>query len=276
MTEIVQGRASRAGRIRFAVFVISSGLLALMVAVMVLPNTTLKVVTDWGGPHMVHDVMFTLFALMVLVGLAVQIGAPRQRVAGMTLVVAFPLGVAVAGAATGFFFPPLVVMLALGVIATVAHPAARDLVRPQARPCVLTLGLGLVWLVAAVPYAADNLMLQAGAPAADVHAEFGHWVAAAVIALLVPILAAVGALRGRGWRVPAWFAAITALLLGVASLGFPGHASSLGVGWGAAAIVWGIALAAVSLFAPIRPRAVAGDARHDRTGATKTSTEVDA
>lgn len=276
MTEIVESRAGRAGRIRFAVFVISSGLLALMVAVMVLPNTALKVVTDWGGPHMVHDVMFTLFVAMVLVGLAAQVGAPRQRVAAMTLVVAFPLGAVVAGAATGFFFPPLLVMLALGVIATVAHPAARDLVRPMARPCVLTLGLALVWLVPAVFYAADNLMLQAGAPAADAHAEFGHWVAAAVLALSVPVLAAVGGLRGLGWRVPAWFAAVTAVLLGGTSLGFPGHPSSLGVGWGAAAIVWGIAFAAVSLFTPIRPRSVAGDTRRDRTSATKTSAEVDA
>lgn len=276
MTEIVESKAGRSGRIRFAVFVISSGLLALMVAVMVLPNTAQEVVTDWGGPHMVHDVMFTLFALMVLVGLAVQVGAPRQRVAAMPLVVAFPLGVAVAGAATGFFFPPLVVMLALGVIATVAHPAARDLVRPQARLSGLTLGLALVWLVPAVPYAADNLVLQAGAPAVDPHAEFGHWVGAAVIALLVPILAAVGGLRGRGWRVPAWFAAVTAVLLGGTSLAFPGHASSLGIGWGAAALVWGIALAAVSLFTPIRARSIAGDTRRARAGATGTSAEVDA
>lgn len=276
MVEIVESGAGKAGRIRCAVFVISSGLLALMVAAMLLPNTALELVTDWGGAHMVHDVMFTLFALMVLVGLATQVGAPRQRVAAMTLVVAFPLGVVIAGAATGFFFPPLVVMLALGVIATVAHPAARDLVRPQARPCVLTLGLALVWLVPAVRYAADNLMLQAGAPAADEHAEFGHWVGAAVIALLVPVLAAIGSLRGRGWRVPAWFAAVTAVLLGGISLGFPGHASSLGVGWGAAAIAWGIALAAVSLFAPTRPRSVAADTRRDRIGTTETSTEVDA
>lgn len=276
MIETVESGAGRAGRIRFIVFLASSGLLALMVAVMLLPNTALELVTDWGGPHMVHDVMFTLFALMVLAGLAAQIGAPRQRVAAMTLVVAFPLGVVLAGAPTGFFFPPLAVMLALGVIATVAHPGARDLVRPQARPCRLTLGLVLVWLVPAVRYAADNLLLQAGAPAADEHAEVGHWVGAAVIALLVPILAAVGGLRGRGWRVPAWFAAVTAVLLGVTSLAFPGHASSLGVGWGAAAGVWGIALAAVSLFAPIRPRSVAADTGRDPAGGRERITEVDA
>lgn len=275
MTEIVESGAGRAGRIRVAVFVISSGLLALMVAVMVLPNTALKVVTDWGGPHMVHDVMFTLFAAMVLVGLAAQVGAPRQRVAAMTLVVAFPLGAVVAGVATGFFFPPLVVMLALGLIATLAHPAARNLVRPQARPSGLTFGLAVVWLVPALVYVADNLVLQMDAAGGE-HAEFGHWVAAAVIALSVPVLAAVGGLRGLGWRVPAWFAAVTAVLLGGTSLGFPGHPSSLGVGWGAAAIVWGIALAAVSLFTPLRPRSITADTRRDRTGATQTSTEVDA
>lgn len=275
MTETVEAGSGRAGRIRFLVFVVSSGLLTLMVAVMLLPNTALELVTAWGGPHMVHDVMFTLFAAMALVGLAAQVGAPRQRVAAMTLVMAFPLGVVVAGAATGFFFPPLAVMLALAAIATVAHPAARDLVRPQARPCVLTLGLALVWLVPAVRYAADNLLLQAGAPVADEHAEFGHWVGAAVIALLVPTLAAVGGLRGRGWRVPAWFAAVAALLLGGVSLAFPGHASSLGVGWGAAAIVWGLALAAVSLFAPIRARAVAADTGRDGAGGADRVTEVE-
>lgn len=275
MTETVEAGSGRAGRIRFIVFAVSSGLLALMVVVMLLPNTAVELVTDWGGPHMVHDVMFTLFALMMLVGLAAQVGAPRHRVTAMTLVVAFPLGVVVAGAATGFFFPPLVVMLALGVIATVAHPAARDLVRPQARPSGLICGLAVVWLVPALVYAADNLALQVEAAGGE-HAELGHWVGAAVIALLVPILAAVGGLRGRGWRVPAWFAAVVAVLLGGTSLGFPGYASSLGVGWGAAAIVWGIALAAVSLFAPIRPRSIAAGTGRARVGGTEKITEVDA
>lgn len=253
MTDAVEAGAGKVGRARAATFVVSSTLLAAMIAVMLLPNTAFQLVADWGGPHTVHDLMFALFAAMVLVGLAVQIAAPRRRVAAMTLVLGFPVGVAVAGAAVGFVFPPLLVMLALAVIAAATHPAARDLLRPLARPSRLTLGLAAVWLAPAVVYAADNLVLQAGAPAGDEHAEFGHWVAAAVIALLVAALAAVGGLRARGWRVPAWAAAAAAVLLGAVSVGFPSHASSFGVGWGAAAIAWGVALAAVSVNAPERP-----------------------
>lgn len=257
-------------------FLASSVLFALMVAVMLVPNAAGELLTDWGGPHVVHDLMFTLFAAMVLVGLAAQVGAPRQRVAAMTLVVGFPLLLTLAGAATGFVFPPLLIMLALAVLATLTHPTARELLRPQARPHVPTLVMALVWLVPAVVYAADHLALQHAAPVGDEHAEVGHWVGAAVIVVLVPLLTAVGGLRGHGWRVPGWFAAGVAVLLGAFSIGFPTHASSFGVGWGVAAIVWGLGLAVASLGGVGAPGPGGASAAADRAGGPGMQKEVEA
>ncbi len=265
MSQAVARRSSRAERVRFVVFVVTGGLFALMVAVMLLPNTAAELVSDWGGPHAVHDLMFTLFAVMVLAGLAAQIGAPRRRVAAMSLVIGFPLGLGVAGAATGFVFPPLMVMLALAAVATITHPASGELVRPRARPHAATLALAAAWLVPAVLYAADHLALQAGAVAGDEHAEVGHWVGAAVIVLLVPAFATVAGLRSRGWAVPAGVTAVVAVVLGSGSIGFPSHVSSFGVGWGVAAIVWGLALAATSLYSARQPSGAAGRGSGDTT-----------
>lgn len=263
--------SARAGRLRFGVFVVASGLFAAMAAMLLLPNAAREVVTDWGGAHVVHDVMFTLFAAMVLVGLAAQIGAPRERVGAMWLVLGFPLVLTVAGLGVGFVFPPLLVMLALGAVATLTHPAARELLRPRTAPDPWTLALVVVWLVPAVAYAAGQLALQRAAPAGDEHAELGHWVGAAVIVLLVAGFAAIGGLRVPGWRVTASFAAAAALVIGAISLAFPGHASSLGTGWGAAALVWALALAALSL----RGASSAQERGSDRRAGPRPRTEAE-
>jgi hypothetical protein len=166
----------------------------------------------------------------------------------MLTTLAFPLGFVLIGMpATGFVFPPPIAMLVLAAVATVSHPASGDLLRPVASRDPVTLGLAAVWAVPGIVYALGQFSIQRGAPAADEHAEFGHWVGIGVLALLTWLLAAVAGLRVAGWQVVAGAAAASALLLGAGSVAFPDLPSSFGVGWGAAAIVWGLALGAVSL-----------------------------
>lgn len=51
------------------------------------------------------------------------------------------------------------------------------------------------------------------------------------------------AAKSRGWQVPAWSAAMSAMWLGTLSIAYPRHLGSLGGTGGVAAIVWGVALA---------------------------------
>lgn len=251
-----------AGKVRWGLFIASGGLLALMSLVLLLPNAAQEVFTGWGDRHFIHDIAFTLFAVVLVGGLAAQIGGPRRRVGAMLVSLAFPLlFVGVGMPATGFFFEPLIIMLALAAIATVSHPASRDLLRPVREPSPVTLGLAVVWLVPAVVYAADHFSIQRGAPAADEHAELGHWVGLGVIVLIVALLTALAARRPGGWGVAAGVSSVSAVLLGTASIAYPDLPSSFGAGWGAAAVVWGLALAAVSVAGARSQEPVAQTAR---------------
>lgn len=262
----------RVGRLRWAVFGISSGVLAVMTAVLMLPNLVPPIVTAWGGPHFIHDVAFTTLAAMMLTGLAAQLGAPTRRVAAMLATLVFPaVFVLVVAPTTGFVFPPLIVMLALAAIATASHPASRDLLRPTRRPDRVTLALAGLWAVPGVVYAVEQLGLQRDAAAADPHAQFGHWAAMGVFALAVALLAVTAARRPAGWQVAAGLAAVAAALVGAASVGFPTLPSSLGVGWGLAAIAWAIALGAAST---VGSRSSAVTASRDGEGGMRTRVET--
>jgi hypothetical protein len=237
-----------AGRLRLGVFVGSSVLLAGMTLLLLLPNVAPPLVADWGGPHFIHDLAFTLFAVMLLGGLLAQVGATRHRVGAMLVTLAFPAGFVVIGMpATGFVFEPPIIMLVLAGIATASHPASRDLLRPTADRDPVTLGLAVVWGLPAVVYALGQFSVQRSAPTADPHAEFGHWAGMGVIALLVPLLAAVAARRPTGWGLAAGVAVGSAIVLGLGSVAFADLPSSFGVGWGLAALVWGVALGAVTI-----------------------------
>lgn len=235
-------------KLRLGVFVVSSVLLAAMTLLLLLPNVAPPLVTDWGGPHFIHDIAFTLFAVMLLAGLIAQVGAKRHRVGAMLVTLAFPAGFVVIGMpATGFVFPPPIIMLALAVVATASHPASRHLLRPVVDRDPISLGLAAAWVVPSIVYALGQFAVQRAAPPADSHAEFGHWAGMGVIALLAALLAVVAALRPAGWGVAAGVAAASAILLGAGSVAFPALPSSFSVVWGGAAIAWGLAVGAVSL-----------------------------
>lgn len=65
----------------------------------------------------------------------------------------------------------------------------------------------------------------------------------AIAILLVGLLASF---KITGWSIPAWGAGFLLLYLGLTSVVFPGQASSVGVLWGALAIVGGLAFFAAA------------------------------
>ena len=77
------------------------------------------------------------------------------------------------------------------------------------------------------------------------------------------LVALLAASRADGWRLPAWCAGIAAIVLGVASLGFPGEVGALGTVWASAAVAWGVAFitAAQVLIRPTPMGKVSNSAR---------------
>jgi hypothetical protein len=82
-------------------------------------------------------------------------------------------------------------------------------------------------------------------PTADPHHQ-AHWYAMAVLAFAIVFVVAAAALGGRGWRLGATTAALSAIAFGVTSVATPGAASAVGPVWAVATVVWGGAVLAAS------------------------------
>jgi hypothetical protein len=202
---------------------------------------------------------------IVAAGLIPQLVAPRRNVAAFQQ--AFVTGVALMVAAAIFgdpdnqggqngpfdvtyliFFVPLLLL-------AVMHPARRELVRPgDVRP-LLVLAAAAV----AVPlfiYGTRQGLVQRNSwpPSADPHHN-SHWFMMAELGFAIPLVAAVGRLGGRGWRVPAWTAPAVLAALGIVSVLFRHAPSSLGIGWGVLAVHAAVAYSVLSVV-DIRSRRV--------------------
>jgi hypothetical protein len=116
--------------------------------------------------------------------------------------------------------------------------------RGQHRPAFLVTALiGLPWLW----YAFDQGLMQRHSwpPLADPHHQ-AHWFTMSLLAGLILLLAAGSALPGRGWRVAASTAGLSALGVAVASLVAPAAASALHPAWAIGAFAWGMGVLGVT------------------------------
>jgi hypothetical protein len=106
------------------------------------------------------------------------------------------------------------------------------------RPELLVIALvGLPWLW----WGFRQALIQRNTwpPLADPHHQ-AHWFVMSLAAVLVVLLAAGGALPGRGWRVATVTSGAAAIGLGAASLADQQAASALHPAWAAAGILWGL------------------------------------
>ncbi|MDP3794870.1 MAG: hypothetical protein Q8R13_03010 [bacterium] len=71
------------------------------------------------------------------------------------------------------------------------------------------------------------------------HINAGHYRNMAAVGFIIILLGLLASFRPQGWRVAAWIAGFLPIFLGLASIVLPNAESSLGLGWGIAAIVWG-------------------------------------
>jgi hypothetical protein len=231
------------------------------------------VVSDAGfsSDEAVHLVGAIGSTMIVAVGLILQLVAPRRNVAAFRQAFLGGAAVMAAAAIVGdpdnhggqagvfdvtylIFFVPLVVLALL-------HPARGQLLKQgDVRPVLV-----LIAAVVAVPlfvYAVRQGLIQRNSwpPKADPHHN-SHWFMMAELGFAIPLVAALGGLGGRGWRVPAWTARAVLAALGVASVLFRHAPSSVGLGWGVLAVLPAVVYSVLAVV-EIGP----GRVRHTRAG----------
>ncbi len=80
------------------------------------------------------------------------------------------------------------------------------------------------------------------------HSNAGHYRNMAALSFIIILVSLWASFMPRGWPVAAWVVGFLPVLLGLASLVLPDAESSLGLGWGLAAIIWGAVFIAAAEF----------------------------
>jgi hypothetical protein len=201
------------------------------------------------GTHRIHEIaagahLTLVAALLLLAGLS-----PRRRAAAVQAFAATILATAVGSVAAGdpgaaaagavVFGLPLAVLVGL-------HPDRGELWRGSRG---FSPVLGPLVLLAAVPlarFAGEMARFQRILPGDEAHAAEFHWGGMAVFAAVVVAVGLVASLRTAGNVAVAWCAGGALAVLGVASVVWPALPSTLGTGWGVAAVAGGVAFGALA------------------------------
>lgn len=135
-----------------------------------------------------------------------------------------------------------VILIAQGALVTVLHPYRRTALRHGVTISPLLLPVALLAGAALTRYAVSEAALQA---TGDSHAVVSHYYDMAWFAIAVVLLAVIAALRDDARRLAGRAAGLALSVFGVVSVAYPQMSSSVGTGWGAAAIVTGLGIVAV-------------------------------
>ncbi len=199
--------------------------------------------------HRIHDFTFGFLITTGIVGVLAQLQRPANNVAGMVMALVPFVGLALAAVfsdADVIERNPLYLVAAVTAVAALLHPTGRAFFRSFNVAGINWAMLALVG-VAAVPLLAftiDNIELQE--TVADDHAGLGHYAFMAAFGFTVIGVGLLASLRPDGWRLAAWAAGLLPALVGGLSVIYPDLNSSLGLGWGVAAIAWGVAFVATA------------------------------
>jgi hypothetical protein len=190
---------------------------------------------------------FALGGVLVTTGFASQLRR-TPSIAGLQQALLALAALAVAGWLGGRVEPFLgsLVLLVAAAPLVVLHPDRHRLLTPGPAASRPLLVLAAVAAAPAAVYAADML---GRARAAGPSCFLGQCVRgdrdaeAAALALAVVLVALLAAMRPPGWRLPARAAGTAAVVLGVASLLWPGEIGAIPGVWAVATLAWGCALA---------------------------------
>lgn len=245
-------------------------LAVLGLAVVVLGELFTLLVLGWTagvgaelGIHRLHVMVIGTTILTILLGVLVQLYRPTRQAA--SILGAF-VGVGLAALVTvgaGEPIGPIVPFLVLIGLATLLHPAGRQLLGRDRSYSPAMLALVTVAAVPLVAFSLAQAGLQLGS--SDPHAAAGHYAAMAQFGLVPLGYATLAALGMRGWRVAAWVGALPVAYYGLLSVSFTAQAGSTGVVWGAGAVLWAAGFVAVAeysregTFPALRRSAAGGD-----------------
>jgi hypothetical protein len=193
--------------------------------------------TGWG----------LLYLVLVTVPLLVLVVRPGAAVALLQLV-AVAAGVilgALLAWSPAHALPGLGILETVGLLAALAPPS---LGVGRLRPARVPLGLAAVAVLPATAYA-----WQMARATDNPEKTWGldHYPAQASFALAVVLVALLSAYvvraPGLGRSVPVLTGALSAVWMGALSMVWPERLGSWGIGWGLVAVLWGLALVAVTV-----------------------------
>lgn len=192
-------------------------------------------------PHAFHNALVASLLLIISAPPVIAVARSPDRAESSLLILATvgiaALGTMVLSLTLDPFTLPFVVLI--GVL---------WLLRPRGRP-ILPAGRASLPLMALAVAAAVPLLAYAMGQAelsrvdrTSEHAAFFHWVEASFMAAAIALLGVLTAFRPTAYRLAAWTAGAALVVLGIASVLLTGYPSAFDVGWGAAAVAWGVIL----------------------------------
>lgn len=195
--------------------------------------------------HRMHDsAIFVQSLVLLVVPLVTSFRTPERRPAVMVLAASGALITFLVSLARGAPDQQTLLFVVLLAVLAGLHPARRRLLR-LGTPSLPLLGVALLATAPLTLYAVVHIGYDR-AGIGPLHGDLGHWQNMAGLALTILFGAVYAALRPDGWRLVAWLSGVAAAAVGLLSLLWPQQASSLGVGWGIAAVVWGVAFSALA------------------------------
>ena len=208
--------------------------------------------SHFGQPvHRTHDVTYGLLFTVTVVGVLAQLRRPERNGDGMLMALVPMAGLFLAGLLSQdtdavALRNPLRYAAAVIAVAALLHPAGRALLGSfrAVRPNWAMLGLVGVAAVPMLRMAASNIKVQQ--TVTDQHAFMGHYGFMAALSFTMLAIGVLASLRPGGSRLTAGVAGLLPALLGGTSLLYPDATSSLGAGWAAVAIVWGVLFVAAA------------------------------
>ena len=201
-----------------------------------------------------------VFGVILPLGLLAQLRRPERRIAGIqqTAVVAVALVMAgVAGEAWRYGAVGAGVV-GVGAVLVALHPARATFLARGQHLDVVMLVLAAVAAVPSIGYAWRMASAQRHdlPPADAVSNGLHHWSVMTALALLVPLLVLLSALRTMGWRIPALSASIAAGGWAISCLlAPPSAAGGEGHSWAWAVFGWAVVTFTAGLWPRTRDRA---------------------
>lgn len=191
-----------------------------------------------GGPHLVHDLLGAGLLLDALwLAPLVAMWRPARRPGALLLHLAVVIAAVAAVAVSASNVVVLVVLLVQAALLVGLHPYRHEAWRSFATDRVL-LSLAAVQAVPLVVYAVAQGRLQSNG---DAHAALAHYFDQAWLAFLIVVLGLLSAVRADLRRLAGQLAGFAVSVIGLVGIGWPDLASSPGRGWGAAAVLAGLA-----------------------------------